>query len=218
MSIQKVIRGEEGEAFSRWEPADVQAPAEPAQAPVTVAEIEAVQQAAYEEAYARGLAEGREQGQREGFAAGQKEAAELASRIGRVLQSLAAPLEELDDEVEAQLVRLALTLAKQIIRREIQAQPGEILAVVREAVALLPLASREVKVHLHPDDARFLREQLGPQDQSAWQMVEDVSISRGGCRVTTLSSQIDATLERRLAALAAELLGGARSADAEGEA
>lgn len=218
MTIQKVIRGEEGEGFSRWEPTEVATPApkpEPAAAPLSVRELEALQKAAYDEAFARGLEEGRAQGHQEGLAAGQAEAGEQAQRIQKVFNSLAAPLEELDEAVEQQLVQLAFTLAQQIIRREIQTQPGEVVPVVREAVALLPLSSRDVKVHLHPEDARFLRENLGPQEDGAWKIIEDGSISRGGCRVVTPTSMIDATLERRLAALASEVL-GARSEDGDG--
>jgi flagellar assembly protein FliH len=220
MPIEKVIRGEEGASFARWEPAEVKTPApkpepEPVRTMPTVREIEALQKAAYDEGFAQGRAEGLAQGEQEGFAAGQAEAKQLAGRIGGVLQTLAEPLAELDEAVESQIVQLAFLLARQIIRREIQTQAGEVVPVVREALALLPISSRDIKVHLHPEDARFLRENLGPQDEGAWKIVEDASLSRGGCRVTTPTSQIDATLERRLNALASEFLGGIRSGDVE---
>lgn len=247
MAIQKIIRGVEGEAFSRWElpsvdeprPAPAPAVEEPVAQPVeeappvpSVAEIEALQQRAYDEGFALGKQEGFAAGHQEGFAAGhaegveagrrdgqaeaQREGRELAARFKRMLDTLAAPLRELDDAVEDELVRMTMLLASQIIRRELQTQPGEILACVREAVALLPVGAREVKVHVHPDDARFLRETLGEGEAPAWQLVEDPTLSRGGCRVLTASSHIDATLERRLAALARDLLGGERAEDAAG--
>jgi flagellar assembly protein FliH len=44
-------------------------------------------------------------------------------------------------------------------------------------------------------------------------LVEDPVINRGGCKVVTDTSQIDATLESRLASLMAPLLAGARAVD-----
>lgn len=218
MTVQKVIRGDDAGGFSRWEPGQVATPAAKAEqrAPLTVAELEALQKAAYDEGFAQGRQDGLAKGQKDGFAKGEQEARELVKRVRRQLDILAEPLAELDDLVEEQLVRLALSIAQQIIRRELQLQPGEVVAVVREALALLPLGSRNVKVHLHPDDARFLREASGQGDEeAAWKVVEDAAISRGGCRVESVTSQIDATLERRLAVLASELLGGIRSGEVE---
>jgi flagellar assembly protein FliH len=40
-------------------------------------------------------------------------------------------------------------------------------------------------------------------------------VQRGGCRVTTENSQVDATLESRLGAVIAPLLAAERSHDAE---
>lgn len=216
MAIQKVIRGEEGTEVSRWELPEVAAGQQ--KKPLTVREIEEIEKRAYDEGFKRGREDGFSKGKQEGFAAGQKEVQDQAARLRRVLDSLALPLEELDELVEQQLSQLALVLAQQIIRRELQTQPGEVIAVVREAVGLLPFGAREVKVHLHPEDARLLREATGAgEDTPAWKIIEDPAISRGGCRVLTATSHIDATLERRLGALAADLLGGARDADGAGE-
>src|SRR5690606_40029444 len=122
----------------------------------------------------------------------------------------------LDDSVEQALAQLAMSLAQQVIYHELTVQPEEILAVVREAVALLPLSGRPVSVRLHPDDARFMRESWsGSEEETSWSLVEDPSISRGGCRVSSGNSQIDATLEHRLTALVEEFLGAAGRAAEE---
>ena len=76
---------------------------------------------------------------------------------------------------------------------------------------LLPVASRDIKVHLHPDDAALLRDSLSKTDgDSAWAIVEDPLITRGGCRISTDSSQIDAQNEARLHALIASIAGDER--------
>jgi flagellar assembly protein FliH len=216
--VSKVIRGEQGDAFDRWQLPTVGQPAAAAQAPAqpapTVRELEELQKAAYDEGFAQGRKEGFDKGNQEGVVAGQQEGRELVQRMRRILDALAEPVRQLDDDVEQALTSLALSIAQQVIRRELTVQPGEVVAVVREAVALLPLSAREVSVRLHPEDARFIRETLKASDEaSAWKLVEDPAITRGGCRVATPSSQVDATLERRLAILASDLLGGGREVD-----
>jgi len=43
---------------------------------------------------------------------------------------------------------------------------------------------------------------------------EDPTLARGGCKVETDTSQIDASMESRIAEIAAEVLGGERRDDA----
>ena len=109
---------------------------------------------------------------------------------------------------------LAFTLARQLVRRELRADPGQIIGIVRDTVALLPSAARDVRVHLHPEDARLLRERLAiTTADRAWSIVEDPVLGRGGCRVTTENSQIDARLETRLGAALSALLGDERNVE-----
>ncbi|WP_193222219.1 flagellar assembly protein FliH [Alkalilimnicola sp. S0819] len=221
--MEKIIRAEDDatERFDRWRPQELGEHAAKVRQNTTVEALEELHRSVYEEAYREGHAkgledarrEGREQGLAEGRKQGEQESKAFAARIGQIVNTLADPLAELDEEVETQLLQLCLSLSKQIIRREIHTQPGEILAVIREAVGLLPMSERRVQIHLHPDDASFVRESLGELEGSKWDLLEDPLISRGGCKVSTEVSRVDATLEHRLAVLAQELLGGAREQD-----
>jgi flagellar assembly protein FliH len=88
------------------------------------------------------------------------------------------------------------------------------VAVVREALAALPITSRSVRLHLHPEDAQLVRQAFSLNEQEAHiQVLDDPVQSRGGCRVQTDNSQIDATVETRLNALIARVLGGEREED-----
>ncbi len=142
---------------------------------------------------------------------------ELETRVKRldsVLAQLARPLAELDEEVTKQLVVLALCIAKQLARREIKVNPAEIIGLIRESIGRLPASSREVRVHLHPEDAAVVREHLSaPAAEGAWTLVEDPTQSRGGCLVRTESSQIDARFESRVGTIVSALLGDERAAD-----
>ncbi len=174
-------------------------------------ELDAIEREAWE----AGFASGREAGLAAVRQEQQAQLAELDRRLrnwAQIIDLLAQPLRELDEQVERQLAELAGAIASQVVRREIRAQPDQIVAVIRATVALLPLATRDVRVHLHPDDAALVRERLRePGAEAAWSIVEDPVLSRGGCRVTTENSTIDARIEQRLGAAIAAVLGDERA-------
>ncbi|WP_084161914.1 flagellar assembly protein FliH [Methylocaldum szegediense] len=188
----------------------------------TAEEIEAMQKQAYEEARAagyqdgseRGYRDGRDEGYRQGFDEGRADAASLAKRLQDILECLSEPLARVDEQVEQELVALAIAVAKQLIRRELRTEPGEIVAVVREAMAILPSGARKIRLHLHPDDAELVRSLLALEELAPrWKIVEDPLLTRGGCRIITDASRIDATVESRLASTIARLFGGEREED-----
>lgn len=180
----------------------------------TAEEIEAIQRAAFEEARELGL----RQGHAEGLASGQAEIARRAATLERLISALARPFDELDAQVEHELVQLAITLAQALVRRELRLDPGQVVAVVQEALAALPMASRKVRVCLHPEDLPLVAEALpghNADDADAdWRLQEDLSLRRGDCRIQSEHSLIDASMEKRLAAVVAQLAGGEREDDA----
>ncbi len=203
--MSKVIRSEELEDCQAWHVPEVEARGG-RQRPLTARQLEEIQEQARKEGFERGLAEGR--------AAGEAEFQTRAERLQQLLQALGQPFEELDDEVEQQLSRLAMMVARQLVRRELKTDPGQVIAVVREALAELPLASRDIRLALHPEDAALVREALSMGDEEQRiHIVEDPVQSRGGCKVLTDTSQIDASVESRLNAVIAHVLGGERQTD-----
>jgi flagellar assembly protein FliH len=136
-------------------------------------------------------------------------------KLAGMFHDLARPFEALDAEVERELLTLAMALARQIVRRELKTDPTQIIGIIREAIAALPVAAREVRVHLHPEDASVVRQNLAPtENERAWVMVEDPVMARGGCQITSATSRIDARLETRLAAILIELMGDERQPSA----
>jgi len=173
------------------------------------------------DAFDQGFAEGREAGLVAAKQEQQAAQAQIDTRVQQldaVLQLMARPIEQLDREVQVQLASLAGAIARQIVRREIKTQPDEIVAVIRETVALLPMSARDVRVYLNPEDARLVRERLSEvSGDRAWSIAEDPILSRGGCRVSSENSMIDAQLEQRLGAAIATVLGDTRN-ESESEA
>ena len=178
----------------------------PAGGLVTASALVDLQREAYDEAYGVGYREGRE--------AGEQHVRDQVERLDALISDLARPFEQLDAQVEKELLGLAMALAKQIVRRELKLDPTQIIAVVREAVSTLPVSTRDVRVHLHPEDASIIRQHLAPtENERAWQVVEDPVMMRGGCQVLTPTSRVDARLETRLGKVLSELLGSERVAD-----
>ncbi len=200
-----------GDQIARWDlPAVSGRSVQARRSGPTVGELEAIEQKAHQEAYAAGRAEGLAAARAQSEPQLEQLRAQVA-RLDAIFEQLARPLENLDAQVEQQLVNLALAIAKQLVRRELKADPAQVIAVVRETVALLPAAARDVRVHLHPDDAAVVREKLAtPGADRAWSIVEDPVMTRGGCRVTTDTAQIDARLETRIGAVISTILGDER--------
>jgi flagellar assembly protein FliH len=177
----------------------------PPQKKPTVSGLADLQEEAYKEAFEQGLAEGRE--------AGRVQVRAQVEQLAGMFYDLAKPFEELDAEVERELLSLAMALARQIVRRELKADPTQIIGIIREAIAALPVAARDVRVHLHPEDAAVVRQNLAPtENERAWGIIEDPVMARGGCQITTATSRIDARLETRLGAIVSELMGTERQA------
>ena len=157
-----------------------------------------------------------EEGYQEGMQRAQQEVAALQQRLLDLLDFMQHPLRAVNEDIEHQLTQLAVTLAQQLVRRELKVEPGEIIGLIRDSVKLLPGNSRNITIVLHPDDAQLLRGALSIEskdDEHAWQLIEDPMITRGGCEIKAPPSAINATLENRLSALAASVLGGERVQD-----
>lgn len=195
----------------RWTLPAVEGPSANRRSRLTVGELEDLERAAWQEAFLQGKEAGLAAARVE-IETRRRELESQGQRIGAILDLLAQPLKQLDSEMERQLVTLAFTVAKQLVRRELKVDPTQVIAIVRDTMALLPVSAREVRIHLHPEDAALLRERLAmPAVDRAWTVIEDPVQSRGGCRVTTANSQIDARLETRLSTALSALLGDERS-------
>ncbi len=180
----------------------------------TAAEIEAIQAQAREEGLAEGRREGLEQGRREGLETMRKRLEERLQRLDRLMAALAEPFAEMDEAVEQEILTLVTSMVRQLLRREIRTDPNQIVGVVREALSVLPVSARRVRLVLHPEDAAIVRELYAlDENEPAWQIQEDPVLERGGCRVLSDDSQVDASLESRLNTLIAALFGAGRASD-----
>ena len=184
-----IVPKEQLSAYQRWElnSFDCMAPGKnPAVVLPTVEQIERIHQQAREEGHAAGYREGQDRAQAE------------AQRLQMLLENLGRELQQFDQQVAQDLLTLSLDVAKKMLCQALRVHPELVLAVVQEAIACLPQFNQHAHLVLHPDDATLVRSRLGDQlSHSGWKILEDTRMGRGGCRVETANSQIDATLPSR---------------------
>ena len=172
----------------------------------SVEEIEAMREAARQDGFAQGLQEGREQGYAEGRAqgyadgaeAGQIESAAELENMRSVAATFGDAVAAADETIAADVLELALRLARGMVRTAFDVRPELIVPVVREAIGYLPVLQQPALLSLHPEDALVVRQGMADElTKGGWRIIEDAGIARGGCKVETASNQIDAQAQAR---------------------
>ncbi len=211
--MSNTLPKEQQTAFQRWELHSFDEP-QPSRKPATAAGAAAggIEEAARQrdEARARGHAEGfaegrasgfeqgREAGHAEGLAQGRAAVAAEAQRLQNVARQLGEQAAQADEAIAADVLGLALDIAKAMLKTALPARAELVLPVVSEAIRYLPSLQQPALLMINPDDAAVIRSHLHDElDKAGWRVVEDEQVQRGGCRIDTASNQIDATVEIR---------------------
>jgi len=188
--------------------------------PPTAEEIEGIRAAAHaegfsqgqQEGYAKGYEEGLAKGQEEGIAKGLEEGTTqgLASGEEQVQQhlnswislidSIQNPIANVEQELEKELVLLAVSLAKGVIRSEVKTNTDLIFQALSEGLKALPIQEKYYQIHLHPDDVELVNNHFSPEEitKHRWDFIESPELSSGGCEIVTKSNAVDITVERRV--------------------
>lgn len=192
----KIIPSERLSAVRKLDLADLtQANARPSTQPRALT-AEAVDPGVLQRACDEAFAKGRQAGRQEVEHDFETQRAEL--------QTLIAGINELMRDFEQTLANdvlsMGLELAKLIVLQSLRVKPELVLGVIREAVTSLPGLSDHTTLVLNPLDAVLVRK-LTEHDASlaelSWKIVEDSQLERGGCRLETPTTEVDAALETR---------------------
>jgi flagellar assembly protein FliH len=165
-------------------------PAVPESAPAAP-DVAQIEKTAYESGF--------RQGEKAGMAIAEKKIEASLRRYGEAVLEIGKLRKQLYHQVEREVVKLAVEVAKKIVHREIQADPEIIQTLVK--VALSHVAEKSaVTVHLHPSDYNYILEHRselssGPEDGREVVLLADKSIERGGCLIQTECGDIDARIE-----------------------
>jgi len=157
-----------------------------------------------------GREEGFARGYQDGLEAARAETAASLAALAALTESVRAPLAHADAALDDELARLALAVARAVLGREAATDPESVAAVLREARAALGEVRGRLRIHLNPAQAPHVRRAFaGDAALAAADVVEDPAVACGGCTLACESSFVDATLEARIARIAAQLLGDA---------
>jgi len=180
------------DAASQWEMRPLAAGKRVAgSAPLSARATDAArEQSGYDAGHAQGYADGMR-------AAQQARAADL-QRVESLVAQLRGGFDELSSRTADVLLDLALDIAAQVVRREVQTRRDAVLPVVREALGMVIDSHAHPTLRLAPADFALVRQAM--QDDGRLQgcrCIEDPSIAPGGCRVETAHGDVDATLATR---------------------
>ncbi|HEX4327065.1 MAG TPA: flagellar assembly protein FliH [Burkholderiales bacterium] len=143
----------------------------------------------------------RADGHTAGFAAGRSEGLQAAGaeveHLRRIAAAMAGAFTEMQDETALSLLDLAIDIARHVLRDELRTHPEAMLGAIREAIDLSGAGANPV-LQLNPGDLGFVQRHLGEElNPGGWRLAEDARVEPGGCRVSTTSGTIDATLKTR---------------------
>lgn len=160
-----------------------------------LAELEA--QAAAREAQARRA--GFEEGEAAARRSLEEAYREALQRAARATAELAGLRRRLRQQAEEDLVRLAVAIARRIVRRELSTDPQALLGLVK--AALERVDAREVlRLRVHPEDARTIESSfadLGVPERI--EVLADRRLERGALVIETERGELDGSVETQLA-------------------
>ncbi len=158
------------------------------------------------EAYEKGF----EQGEKDGRELGFKRLEVVLHQLEKVLAEMEQQKREFFKRAEREVLGLMLAIGKRIFRQASFVQEETIVAVLKEAFQYV--TDREkILVRLNPMDYQYL---LAHPDQvpslfdekGGVRMVEDPSITRGGCLLDSSFGEVDATFESQFDEMVSLLL------------
>ena len=147
-----------------------------------------------EEAHRRGFTEGETRGRQ----AASQQLQPVLDRLAKSCEDIARMAPRVRHEAEADLVRLAVAIARRILRRELTVDPEALLGLAKAALARID--ARELKrIRAHPEAAAWLK----PKLESAGlpgrvEVLPDSSLEPGAVLFETTRGLLDASVETQL--------------------
>jgi len=131
---------------------------------------------------------------------------EIQNSLSESIEKLAAAKNEISAQIEKELVTLAIKIAQKVVGREVNLD--EHIALEMTKRSLKQIDSRALaEVHLNPEDLTFIQEKQGEIDfHGSLKLIEDQSVSKGGCLVHTETGDLDARIESQFEEIVEGLL------------
>jgi Flagellar biosynthesis/type III secretory pathway protein len=171
-----------------------------------IQDAERIREQARREGYQRGYDDGYHDGARE---AQQRADAELQhtietlrAHLQQVIQGVHAQHEAYLKHAEAQMLDLALEVARKVVREELKLQPAHVLAIVRDALRRVHSFGR-LRIRVNPLDVDLMRQNRPSLLQvvegiEGIEIVEDRRVDQGGCIIETEQGVYNARIRTQL--------------------
>ncbi|HEV6967651.1 FliH/SctL family protein, partial [Roseateles sp.] len=125
-------------------------------------------------------------------------AQQISAQVGQLVKNFDTELQALEGEMAQSVARIAVELARQVVRSELEQRPELVARVAHDAVEALQLSARHVRVRVHPDDYPLVQEGAGSELKAREaQLIPDAEVARGGVKVDADIASVDATIAAR---------------------
>jgi len=173
-------------------------------------------------AHLEGQAEGRKTGHAKGFEEGRNAGEEAAlnehrAKLSELISSLTIAASELNTsrqrleaEADTEVLKLAVAIARRATHRQVAGDASIVLDSVRSAMRLVVHACN-IRIAVHPQSRATLNDAI-PKLKAEWptlqhvELLDDVSLAPGGCRIFTNAGEVDADLDQQIDRIASELV------------
>ncbi|MBX2807721.1 MAG: flagellar assembly protein FliH [Cellvibrionaceae bacterium] len=169
--------------------------------PLTAEQLEEITRIAEKDGFANGYEKGLEQGLQQGMERGLNDARDKIQQqcqsLQHIVEALLIPLEKEHSRLETLMVDMICQLTRAVVQGELQTQTVDITQMVANALALLPAGTACFTLYVNPQDLALIEQYL-PLSEQDYQLRVDENLLRGGCRLESQHSRIDASMETRL--------------------
>lgn len=161
-------------------------------------ESESIKDAAYKEGYAKGYDEGFEKS----FVDGNNDLIKLNEKLKKILAETINKRNEIIDTAEAQLIEVAILIAKRVVKMLTEKDKGIVIRNIQEALRRIK-GRTKITIRVNIDDleisARHKDEFYQMLDKiEGVTVLEDPNVDVGGCMIETDFGDIDARINTQL--------------------
>ena len=201
MSVRALVRRQSTEGDPIVWPAVGEVLSSPAADPRAASQAEQAPQEAPKPAEPD-LAALRHAAYREGETAGrtqaQAEVRPILEQLAHTARDLAVLRPRLREQAEEDLIRLAVAIARRVVRRELTVDPSTITGLVKAALEQLA-AGESARLRVHPEHEAILRGFLAEAGRESITVAADGTLARGAALFETARGDLDASAETQLA-------------------
>ncbi|MEX8495737.1 FliH/SctL family protein [Sphaerotilus sp.] len=136
----------------------------------------------------------------------QQQASEVGTPVAALLVQFQHGIDALEQSLARRLAGIAMQMARQVVRSELQTNAALVVDVTQEALADVLLSARHITVKVHPEDLQWIEQGCADAFEARdARLIADAHIERGGCLVESDLGVVDARLATRWASAVAAM-------------